>query len=235
MRARDGTFLAASLVLAWVGLAVPAQAALDVDFGRYHALVIGINAYKNLPKLETAVNDATAVAEVLRQKYAFEVTLLLNPGRSEVIRALDSFSTMSKGTSSASDATMASSTRPNCASVQRWQLRGEPTERDNLLIYYAGHGVLDIEADVGFWMSVDAEEETRADWISIGAITSTVKAMSAKHVMIVSDSCYSGRLTRGLSVSVKTGSERVAEQTSNGWRRNALAPRSSLIIGLEPV
>ena len=53
------------------------------------ASVTDINDYKNLPRLETAVNDATAVADVLRQKYGFEVTLLLNPGRSEVIRAMD--------------------------------------------------------------------------------------------------------------------------------------------------
>ena len=173
----------------------------DIDFGRYHALVIGINAYKNLPVLETAVNDASAVADLLRQKYGFKVTLLLNPGRSDVIRALD-------------------------------KLRGDLTPRDNLLIYYAGHGVLDEAADAGFWMSVDAEEGTRADWISIGAVTQTVRAMSAKHVMVVSDSCYSGRFTRGLSVSVKTGSERVAELKRLAGKRS----RTALVSGgLEPV
>lgn len=158
------------LLLALALLLVPlgaSEAALDIEFGRYHALVIGINDYKNLPRLETAVNDASAVADLLRQKYAFEVSLLLNPTRSQVIRALDG-------------------------------LRGKLTERDNLLVYYAGHGVLDVEADAGFWMSVDAEESTQADWISIGTVTQTVKAMSAKHVMVVSDSCYSGTLTRGL-------------------------------------
>ena len=67
----------------------PAHAAPDVDFGRYHALVIGINDYQNLPRLETAVNDASAVADVLRQKYGFKVELLLNPTRGKVIRALD--------------------------------------------------------------------------------------------------------------------------------------------------
>ena len=155
----------------------------------------------HLPKLETGVNDASAVADLLRQKYGFEVTLLLNPGRSEVIRAMD-------------------------------KLRGELTERDNLLIYYAGHGVLDVEADIGFWMSVDAEEGTQADWISIGTITGTVKVMSAKHVMIVSDSCYSGRLTRGLSVSVKTGAEREAELRRLAAKRS----RTALVSGgLEPV
>ena len=184
-----------------VALCAPARAATDIDFGRYHALVIGINAYKNLPQLETAVNDASAVADLLRQKYGFEVTLLLNPGRSDVIRALDG-------------------------------LRADLTERDNLLIYYAGHGVLDVEADAGFWMSVDAEENTQADWISIGTITSTVRAMSAKHVMVVSDSCYSGRLTRGFSVSIKSGSERAAELKRLAAKRS----RTALVSGgLEPV
>jgi hypothetical protein len=180
-----------------------AQAALlqDSEFGRYHALVIGINAYKNLPKLEMAVSDASAVADLLRQKYGFEVTLLLNPGRTEVIRALD-------------------------------MLRGELTDADNLLFYYAGHGVLDIEADARFWMSVDAEDSTQADWISIAIITSTVRTMSAKHIMVVSDSCYSGRLTRGLTVSIKSGSERVEELTRLAAKRS----RTALVsCGLEPV
>ena len=201
MRARNVGFVAAALALAWVGFVAPAHVALDVDFGRYHALVIGINDYKNLPRLETAVNDATAVADVLRQRYGFEVTLLLNPGRSEVIRALD-------------------------------KLRGELTERDNLLIYYAGHGVLDAEADSCFWQPVDTEDGIQADWISIATITRTIKAMSAKHVMVVSDSCYTGRLTGGLSVSVNTGSERVAELRRLAGKRS----RAALVSGgLEPV
>ena len=50
--------------------------------------VLAFNDYKNLPRLETAVNDATAVADVLRQRYGFEVTLLLNPTRDKVIRTL---------------------------------------------------------------------------------------------------------------------------------------------------
>ena len=173
----------------------------DMDFGRYHALVIGANDYRNLPKLETAVNDASAVADVLRQRYGFTVTLLLNPTRADVVRALD-------------------------------RLRGELTPRDNLLVYYAGHGFLDVEADTGYWQPVDAEEGTRADWIAISGVTSTVKAMSAKHVMVISDSCYSGTLTRGVSVGIKTGAERVAE-----LRRLAdTKSRTALVSGgLEPV
>ena len=173
----------------------------DMDFGRYHALVIGANDYRNLPKLETAVNDASAVADVLRQRYGFTVTLLLNPTRADVVRALD-------------------------------RLRGELTPSDNLLVYYAGHGFLDTEADTGHWQPVDAEEGTRADWIAISGVTSTVKAMSAKHIMVISDSCYSGTLTRGVSVGIKTGAERVAELR----RLAGTKSRTALVSGgLEPV
>ena len=48
--------------------------------GKYKALIIGINDYEGpkIPDLETATNDATAVAKVLREKYGFEVKLLLD-------------------------------------------------------------------------------------------------------------------------------------------------------------
>ena len=77
-----------ALALALIGALPMAQAAQSIDFGRYHALVIGINHYKYLPKLKTAINDASAVHDTLRQKYGFESTLLLNPNRYDLMRAL---------------------------------------------------------------------------------------------------------------------------------------------------
>ena len=38
--------------------ALPAEARKTIDFGRYHALVIGINDYVHLGNLTTAVADA---------------------------------------------------------------------------------------------------------------------------------------------------------------------------------
>ncbi|MGI9333771.1 MAG: caspase family protein [Gammaproteobacteria bacterium] len=60
----------------------------SVDFGRFHALVIGNNAYERFPKLETAVADARAVAEVLRADYGFSVQVLVNAPRYQVLKAL---------------------------------------------------------------------------------------------------------------------------------------------------
>ncbi len=53
----------------------------EIEFGRYHALVIGNNDYEQLRNLTTAVGDADAVAKLLEEKYGFNVTKLINATR----------------------------------------------------------------------------------------------------------------------------------------------------------
>ncbi len=67
---------------------------------------------------------------------------------------------------------------------------------DSLLIYYAGHGFYDRLEDQAYWAPVDAGQDTYAHWIIASEITSRAKAISARHVLVVSDSCYSGKLAR---------------------------------------
>src|SRR5712691_11781358 len=107
-------------------------------------------------------------------------------------------------------------------------LRGKLGEGDNLLIYYAGHGYLDREADRGYWLAVDAERSSPANWVSNADITDALRAMKAKHVLIVADSCYSGTLTRDLAIRAPEASDlaRLAQKRA----RNVLTSG-----GLEPV
>jgi hypothetical protein len=60
-----------------------------VDFGSYHALLIGNNAYEHLPRLSTAVGDARALAKILRDRYGFRTTELLNATRYDILSALN--------------------------------------------------------------------------------------------------------------------------------------------------
>ena len=170
--------------------------AAEIDFGTYRALVIGINDYQHINKLETAVNDASAMHDLLRRQYGFESTLLLNPKRYEMVRALD-------------------------------RLRAELTENDNLLIYYAGHGFLDEETEAGFWLPADAEADSQANWVDLTLVTRTLKASVANHALVISDSCYSGRLTRAAPVKLRVGAERLAELK----RLNSKRARTALTSG----
>ncbi len=86
--------------------------------------------------------------------------------------------------------------------------RRELTGEANLLIYYAGHGYNDKETEKTYWLPVDAAREDSANWIIADEITSGIRAVPARHVLVVSDSCYSGTLTRGLGELLPRPTER---------------------------
>jgi len=151
----------------------------QVDFGNYHALVIGNNAYKHIEKLTTPHADAKAVSGLLRSEFGFKVTTIMDATRADIISAFA-------------------------------KMRGSLTERDNLLVYYAGHGILDQDTGRGYWLPVDAERNVPTNWVSTADITDMVRAITAKHVMIVADACYSGTLMRNASARVLTARERVS-------------------------
>jgi hypothetical protein len=100
------------------------------------------------------------------------------------------------------------------------------------LIYYAGHGNLDRETDTGFWQPVDAEVDNDANWMSTTTLSRYLKAMTAKHIMVVADSCYSGTLLRAAPTTVRSGMERTTYLTRMATKR----ARTVLTAGgLEPV
>jgi len=138
--------------------------------GRFYALVIGIDRYANLRQLTTAVHDADSVGDVLASQYGFAVTRLRD-GDATRDRIVSALTTM----------------------------RRNLTENDNFLIYYAGHGHFDRETTKGYWLLVDADRdpENTARDISADDITTMVRGLKARHVLIVSDSCYAGDLGRG--------------------------------------
>lgn len=112
------------------------------------------------------------------------------------------------------------------------ELRARLKFDDNLLVYYAGHGLLDEIGQQGYWLPVDAEEGIPTNWISTGDITVMLRAIRAKHVMVVADSCYSGTLVRSSIAAPKTAKER------RTWVEKMLTKRSRVALvsgGLEPV
>jgi Caspase domain/Sel1 repeat len=74
-------------------LRAPVQLPREVEIGEYHALIIGINKYEFLPTLQSAVNDAEAVEQLLRTKYGFKTQLLRNATRADVLMALNDYRT----------------------------------------------------------------------------------------------------------------------------------------------
>ena len=137
----------------------------SVDFGPYHALVIGNGDYQSLPAVVTAPGDARRLAELLEERYGFEVRLLLDATRYQILEALN-------------------------------QLREELTEKDNLVLFYAGHSEEDEVGARGWWKPIDAEPSSRANWISHRVLADHLEVVPAKHVLVLAEAAYAATLTR---------------------------------------
>jgi formylglycine-generating enzyme required for sulfatase activity/calcineurin-like phosphoesterase family protein len=97
-------------------------------------------------------------------------------------------------------------------------------ENANLLIYYAGHGHYDRDVDKAYWIPVDAQSDSNLKWISADDITTDIKGTPARHVLIISDSCYSGMMTREANVGLAPKErERYIEKMRSGKSRILMA------------
>ena len=164
--------------------------------GKYHALIIGNNKYEHLPELHTAINDATEIDRLLREKYGFTTTLLVDAGRSQIMNSLN-------------------------------EVRGRLGPEDNLIIYYAGHGEFDKTVGKAYWLPIDAQPDNDTNWIIVDNITSNIKRMSSRHILVVADSCYSGTLTRSAPTKLDTtrDKKRFIEKMKQRPSRTLIASR----------
>jgi len=141
--------------------------------GKSYAVVVGINDYKHINKLKNAVSDATVMDQVLREHYGFETTLL----------------------------TDAQATRDGILTSLN-DLRKKLTENDSLVIFYSGHGEYNKDTETSYWLPVDAAFDDNTKWLETRAISDQLKLLSAKHVLIIADSCFSGTMTRAANTAL---------------------------------
>lgn len=72
---------------------------------------------------------------------------------------------------------------------------------DSVLLFYAGHGYLLEDVNMGYWIPVDASVKTAQGWISNSDISKLLAAIPARQLILISDSCYSGTLTKEQKVT----------------------------------
>lgn len=141
------------------------------------AVVIGINDYLHVPKLQFAVNDATAIRNLLINKFGFE--------SQNVFALYDREATKNKILTLLGD-----------------ELPFKLGENDRLFIYFAGHG--ETRNKMGYLLPVDCKMgRYRSMAISMNELKDILKEIKCKHVYLVLDACYSGMFftTRALSIT----------------------------------
>ena len=98
-----------------------------------------------------------------------------------------------------------------------------------MVIYYAGHGFMDRSANIAYLAPVDAGQDSYARWIIAPEITATAKAIPARHVLIIADSCYSGMITTKAAVGPDAG-EGAADAGSAAYVARMMQARSRTLL-----
>ncbi|QTD37904.1 caspase family protein [Polaribacter batillariae] len=142
---------------------------LDIGFGKYYALIIGVSTYqdKSIQDLQgKPIRDAQNLADVLVNNYTFakeNVTVLKNPTENQITREF-------------------------------YNLKKKVSKNDNVVIFYAGHGNYDKVSERGYWMPSDAEMEFEGNVILNTSIVSYIRAINSKHTLLIADACFSGSI-----------------------------------------
>lgn len=135
-------------------------------FRRSLALLIAIDLYDGaVPKLRTPVADATAIAELLRERHGFETVLLCDAeaGLDQIRTALG-------------------------------DLKFELNSEDRVLVYFAGHGVALEGADgpAGFFLPQDAVRNNSATYLPMVDFQRALNDLPCRHLLAILDCCFAG-------------------------------------------
>ncbi len=153
-------------------------------YGIYHALLIAVQEYEmsGIQKLSYPVKDAEKLNGILNQYYVF------NQSNIKILR------------------------NPSRQEIilELFSLGKKLTLKDNLFIFYAGHGCWNAEREQGYWLPRDAACDNPANWISNGDIRDFIRGIKTQHTLLISDACFSGAIlkSRGTSIDAKTIQEK---------------------------
>jgi hypothetical protein len=159
--------------------------------GKFHALLMGVSRYKSsqLPELANPISDAQTLQKILTEQYLF----------------------------AKEDVTLLKDPTRTKIMQQFVELSKRVKEEDNLLIFYAGHGKFDTDADQGYWLPNDAEPDNSSNNISNSDIRDNIKRIRARHILLISDACFSGSVfqqTRAMLDGADIPTEEAYSRTS---------------------
>ena len=145
------------------------------ELGTYHALIIGVKDYEDesFNDLDYPLKDAKRLYETLTQYYHFDKSnvVLLENPDMDEITAKLEY------------------------------YFNKLSTKDNLLVFYAGHGYWDQKFKQGYWIASDARMNNRGTWLSNSTIRDYIRAIPCRHSLLVTDACFSGAIFKSRDAS----------------------------------
>ncbi len=139
------------------------------------AIIIGIDEYSGgaseLKQLEHAVNDARELREVLLREFGYrdENVRFLTDQQASQLAIRDAF--------------------------ESWLPAQGPQKDDSVLVFFAGHGLVDEKSQEGYLAAADSVAgDLRRSCVEVSWIRDRLAALPCRHKLLILDSCYSGAL-----------------------------------------
>jgi hypothetical protein len=128
------------------------------------AILFASNNYDHWDNLVNPCNDAIAIADELESSYGFEVEIVNNPTKREVLQVLRNYAKMSF--------------LPN----------------DQLFIFFAGHGHYDELFNQGYLVCRDTRkiDEEKISYIPYSNLREIVNNIPNEHIFLAIDACFGG-------------------------------------------
>ncbi|PLX19420.1 MAG: hypothetical protein C0597_05215 [Marinilabiliales bacterium] len=149
------------------------------------ALIFATNIYDSFSELINPVLDASTVAEELQSNYYMNTELVVNPTLKEAIEKIREYAKL------------------------------EYSPNDNLLIFFAGHGIYDEVFKEGYVISRDSKSDdvAKTSYLSHSNLRTMINNIPCDHVFLVMDVCFGGTFDP-LVASKSRGSDLYAEVTN---------------------
>src|ERR1043166_4159852 len=140
------------------------------DECRNHLLLVGIDKYSDseIPNLQSCVKDCIDFRDILFEKFDF-----IPENTREIFNDL--------------------ATNYKIQETLKTHINNLNAVH-NLVIYFSGHGGGEDATDRGFWVPSNALRSDYTTWIANETILFLLRQIRAKHVVLISDSCFSRKL-----------------------------------------
>jgi WD40 repeat protein len=128
------------------------------------ALIFATNIYDSFSELVNPVLDASTLAEELQSNYFVQTELIINPTLKEAIEKIREYAKLEYG------------------------------KNDNLLIFFAGHGIYDEVFKEGYVISRDSKSDdvAKTSYLSHSNLRTMVNNIPSDHILLVMDVCFGG-------------------------------------------
>ncbi|MFZ5939767.1 MAG: caspase family protein [Bacteroidota bacterium] len=170
--------------------------------GTTYALMFATNVYDYFGDLLNPVLDAQTIAAELSENYGVVTEVVLNPTLDETVKRIRDFASKSYG------------------------------PRDNLMVFFAGHGIYDEVFREGYVISRDSrmDDVAKTSYLSHSNLRTMINNISCPHIFLVMDVCFGGTFDPHLSTSAHRGAGLYADISTDEYVERKMKYKTRLYL-----